>query len=560
MKAPAHTHKDLVDIGKCKLRVCGDYRRVNLQIVKIVPNLPNGLEEVEKTAGHEYYWETDAVACYSQFVLARGRSREALAVWTPIGIVQPTTLPFGQRNSGTEAQGPYRAAANEMNKGRHGNYVDDWVGYADTLDLLFQDFSVFLSVCRKYQITLGPPKTKSGFREAPFFGFRIDKEGSHLALKHLDPIRNLVPPTDVHELRRVLGLFVVSRKYIKDYAMITRPLTDLLRGKAVSFTWGGKQQQAFDCIRDKLLQGVHLCAPDFAFPFHLATDASEDGKGGALYQLLIVPLEQQYLYYTKLHAPDNQSVIFFLLKTFSETERLKPPFYLEGDALLWSTFKCKYYALSSPYPLYTYSDHLPLSWMSKTEKGPISSFIIERLSEIETIHQYIPGRYNTIPDSCSRLPMLGPKSLATRVMSFNSIEEVLKRLPIALKASKLVHFHGRRHNEELRAALKIWVDKVGVLTPLNPTRSGTPPPADLAVMTPRYEIAPVILVVYLLSDVPFALLLPVDLLDQTRRPGIFSDARLDEIASQTSGDRWKDRPIGGTNGLGHRQSAGLLPC
>jgi hypothetical protein len=52
MKTPAHTHKDLVDIGKCKLRVCGDYRLVNQQIVKIVPNLPTGLEEVEKAAGH----------------------------------------------------------------------------------------------------------------------------------------------------------------------------------------------------------------------------------------------------------------------------------------------------------------------------------------------------------------------------------------------------------------------------------------------------------------------------------------------------------------------------
>ena len=46
-------------------------------------------------------------------------------------------MPFGQRNSDTEAQGPYRAAANEMNKGRHGNYVDDWVGYADTIPQLF---------------------------------------------------------------------------------------------------------------------------------------------------------------------------------------------------------------------------------------------------------------------------------------------------------------------------------------------------------------------------------------------------------------------------------------
>jgi hypothetical protein len=102
MKTPANQHKDLVYISKCKLRVCGDYRAVNTQIAKIVPNLPTGLEEVEKAAGHRLYWESDSVACYSQFTLAPGRSREALAIWTPLGLVQPTTLPLGQKNSGTD--------------------------------------------------------------------------------------------------------------------------------------------------------------------------------------------------------------------------------------------------------------------------------------------------------------------------------------------------------------------------------------------------------------------------------------------------------------------------
>ena len=104
MKTPAHLHKDLAQVGKCKLHVCGDYRAVNSQIAKIVPNLPTGLVEVEKAAGHLHYWESDSVACYSQFTLAPGPSREALAIWTPLGLVQPTTLPFGQKNSGTEAQ------------------------------------------------------------------------------------------------------------------------------------------------------------------------------------------------------------------------------------------------------------------------------------------------------------------------------------------------------------------------------------------------------------------------------------------------------------------------
>jgi hypothetical protein len=176
MKTSAHTHRDLIDEGKSKLRVCGDYCMVHKQILKIVPNLPNGLEEVEKAAGYEFYWETDAVACYSQFVLALGQSREALAVCSPVGLVQPTTLPFGQRNSGTEAQGPYRAAAAKMNKARHGNnYVDDWIGYANNIEDLFADFIVFLRVCRKYSITFGLPKTRFDFREAQFFVFRVNK-------------------------------------------------------------------------------------------------------------------------------------------------------------------------------------------------------------------------------------------------------------------------------------------------------------------------------------------------------------------------------------------------
>ncbi len=470
MKTPAHVHKDLVDVGKCKLRVCGDYRLVNQQIVKMVPNLPTGLEEVEKAAGHQWYWETDAQACYSQFVLAPGPSREALAVWSPIGLVQPTTLPFGQKNSGTEAQGPYRAAAAELNKGRHGNYVDDWIGYSNSLAQLCDDFEQFLRVCEKYNITLSPHKTRVGFKEAQFFGFRVNAEGSHLALKHLDPIRQMVPPSDVHELRRVLGIFVVSRKYVKDFATITKPMTDVLRGKLPVFFWGEAQQKAYDTIRDKLLAGVHLAAPDFNLLFHLATDASEDGKGGELYQLPAIPIPDQYPYDPKRHAPENHAVIFFLSKAFDETQRLKPPFYLEGDSLLWCTWKSKYCALCSKYPLYTYSDHMPLNWMHKTEKGPISSFVIERLSEIETVHQYIQGKLNTIPDGCSRFPMLGPRDLAPRGYR-HCVEELLRRLPVSLKEAKRVHFHGGKTNAELRVILKLWFTHVSALLPITPPHS-----------------------------------------------------------------------------------------
>jgi hypothetical protein len=531
MKTPAHVHKDLVDVAKCKLRMCGDYRAANSQIVKIVPNLPSGLEEVEKAAGHTYYWESDSVACYSQFTLAPGRSREALAIWTPLGLVQPTTLPFGQKNSGTEAQGPYRAAASEMHRGRYGNYVDDWIGYSNNLAQLIADFERFLEVCQKYNITLGIAKTRVGYPEAQFFGFRVNKQGSHLAVKHLDPLRTLVPPTDIHELRRVLGLFVVSRKYLRDYALVSKPLTDLLKGKVTTFRWGPTQQQAFDTIRDKLLEGVHLAAPDFELPFHLATDASEDGKGGELYQLPSVPVKDQYPYNAKLHAPENHAVIFFLSKAFDDTQRLRPPFYLEGDSLLWCTLKSKYYAHSSRFPLYTYSDHMPLKWMEKTEKGPISSFILEHLSEMETVHQYIQGKVNTLPDACSRYPMLGPKRLAMRGLA-NSVAEMLRRLPERLKEARLVHYHAGKQSAELRESLKDWFAHTGALQSVLPPTKAARASAEFAVFLPRCEVAPVALARYLLSPVPFAMLVPVDLLLYASAPNIFPLAPHEEIAAR----------------------------
>jgi hypothetical protein len=127
--------------------------------------------------------------------------------------------------------------------------------------------------------------------------------------------------------------------------------------------------------------------------------------------------------------------------------------------------------------------------MEKTEKGPISSFIIEHLSEFNTVHQYIQGKNNTLPDSCSRYPMLGPKQLATRGLA-NSVTEMLRRLPTRLRDSNLVHFHGGKQNAELREALKDWFKHVSALHPISPPAKAEPATADLAVLLPRSEVAP----------------------------------------------------------------------
>jgi hypothetical protein len=415
-----------------------------------------------------------------------------------------------QKNSGTEAQGPYLLAAKKLRK--VSNYVDDWLGFADDFDELFANFESFLAVCLEFNITLNTSKTRFGFSQAQFFGFQVDQFGTRLADKHLCPIKNMVPPEDISELRRVLGLFVVSRKYLKEYAIITKPLTDLLRGKQPVFWWEEPQQLAYERIRDALLSGLHLAAPDFSLPFHLQMDASEDGKAANLYQLANCPIDEQFPYCKDKHSLDNMSIIAHYSKAWSEALRLRPPFYLEADALLWGTNEVKFYALSSPFPLYTYSDHLPLNWMKKSEKGPVSQFLVEQLSELDTVHQYIQGHLKSIADAGSRYPLLGPKRLAPRGLA-NSVQEVLARLPDRLRSSLVVHVHAGTYTADLKLLVQSWISGLkGSVLSVAPARKGAPQPADLAILVPRSEDSPVTLALYLSSSIPFAVLVPNDLL------------------------------------------------
>jgi hypothetical protein len=124
--------------------------------------------------------------------------------------------------------------------------------------------------------------------------------------------------------------------------------------------------------------------------------------------------------------------------------------------------------------------------------------------------------------------MLGPKQLATLGFT-NMVEQMLKRMPACYQDADVVHFHGEKHNAELRQVLRGWVHKASALHPTTPPKREPPEPADLAILIPRYEVAPVALARYLLSPVPFALLLPVDLLTQTYRPKLFPNAPHDLI-------------------------------
>ncbi len=120
--------------------------------------------------------------------------------------------------------------------------------------------------------------------------------------------------------------------------------------------------------------------------------------------------------------------------------------------------------------------------------------------------------------------MLGPKRLAPRGLT-NSVHEALSKLPARLKQAKSIHVHAGTYTVDLKLMLQEWIaGNKGVVQPVAPAKKEDPTPTDFAIMVPRPEDSPITLARYLLSEVPFAILLPNDLLASSYSERIFPNA------------------------------------
>ena len=91
-------------------------------------------------------------------------------------------------------------------------------------------------------------------------------------------IEKLSPPTSVKGIRSFLGHARFYRQFIKDFAMITKPLSSLLE-KDVKFEFSEECLKSFNTLKENFISAPIIVALDWNMPFELMYDASDCSWG-----------------------------------------------------------------------------------------------------------------------------------------------------------------------------------------------------------------------------------------------------------------------------------------
>ncbi|XP_075076470.1 uncharacterized protein LOC142163116 [Nicotiana tabacum] len=194
------------------------------------------------------------------------------------------------------------------------------------------------------------------------------------------------------------------RKFIKNYGLISRPLTELL--KKDSFKWSANAEQAFIALKKALTTAPVLALPNYFAPFVMETYTSGIGIGAALMQ--------------------EGHLVAFISKGLAPRHAAFSVYERELLALVFATRKWSYYLMDSQ-----------IKWIAK-------------LLPFDFEIQYKKGRENIAVDSLSRVQGAELMSLLVSSVSqkyFTWINHQLKRKrkvignDIALQTKLLTLWH-----------------------------------------------------------------------------------------------------------------------
>lgn len=377
----------LVDKKNGEKRMCVDYRKLNSQTVKDSHPIPRISDQIDRLSGGKFFTSLDLKMGYYQ-IPVKEESRKYTSFVTPFGQYEYLRMPFGLTNAPRVFQ-RYMNEALRPVADIAAAYLDDILLHATTEEKAIEDLRRVFEVLRQEGLTLNYEKCAFLKEAVNYLGFEVSGGAVRPGNAKIDAVKNFPTPVNVLQVRQFIGLTGYFRHFVRDYARIAQPLTNLTR-KSVPWCWEEEQENAFQCLKVKLSTRPILTLYDPKLPTELHTDASSMGLAGMLLQKQISD--------ERLHA-----VAYYSRQT-NQHERKYHSYELETLAVVESIKKFRIYLLDIVFIVVTDCNALKAS-SSKSNLIPRIARWWLQLLEFKFNVQYRPGNQMRHVDALSRNPV-----------------------------------------------------------------------------------------------------------------------------------------------------------
>ena len=215
-------------------RVCTDYRALNAITIKDSFPIPTVDELIDELYGACYFSKLDLRFGYHQ-ILLNPEDRHKIAFRTHQDLYEWLVMPFGLSN----APATFQSLMNQIFNGMLRKFVlvffDNIQVYSINWKDHLQHIEMVLNILKNNQLFAKISKCTFGVQQINYLGHTLSGDGVTMEVEKLEVVENWAKPSNLKQLRGFLGLTGYYRHFVKGYANIAAPLTDLL--KKDSFKW-----------------------------------------------------------------------------------------------------------------------------------------------------------------------------------------------------------------------------------------------------------------------------------------------------------------------------------
>lgn len=398
--------KKMDNSGKRKFRIVIDYRKLNEKSIPDKFPIPNITDILDKLGRSQYFTTLDLASGFHQIEMNQ-KDIEKTAFSTDEGHFEYLRMPFGLRN----APSTFQRAMNHVLAGLQNKclvYMDDVLIFSTSLQEHIESIRLVFDRFRKTNFKVQLDKSEFLRQTVKFLGHIITPEGILPNPDKIEAIIKFPIPKTRKEIQSFLGLIGYYRKFIKDCAKLTKPLTSCLK-KGAKIEHTKKFIEAFEACKRILTNSPLLQHPDFSKPFILTTDASNFALGAVLSQGTV----------------GSDKPIAYASRTLNESEKNYSTIMKELLSLTWATQYFRPYLFGRRFIIYT--DHRPLKWLFSLKEHQNSMFIRWRtkLQDYDFDIEYKKGKLNLNADALSRIEI---NPIDTQSMQVNLDEPELDQL------------------------------------------------------------------------------------------------------------------------------------